>query len=74
MKRRTLTRWLPLAAVLLLFYAGSCKPKPPAPGAGSPPAGTPGTPAPLRSFAPVPTRVPITHLPGQPTPLPELPG
>jgi hypothetical protein len=70
---RRLSRLLPIAAVLLLFYAASCKKKEnaAAPSLATPPAGTPGT---VRSFAPVPTRVPVTHLPGQPTPLPELPG
>jgi hypothetical protein len=70
--RRRLARLVPIAAVLLLLYAASCKKKnAAAPPLATPPAGTPGM---VRSFAPVPTRVPVTHLPGQPTPLPELPG
>jgi hypothetical protein len=63
-----------VVALLALLAAPSCRREKAGSAARTPAAGTAGTPAAHRSFAPPPTIAVPTARPGEPTRLPELPG
>jgi hypothetical protein len=74
MRNVTLPRLAATIGLLAVLAAASCRRDGASPGQTTPGPGTPGGATKQRRWTPIPTRVPPTHLPGQPTPLPELPG